>query len=148
MKIQSQIAKTTFGKRKLDPEVFAAQQAKAKRTTAQGVVFGRRKLDGPAAKAAEPPAAVEPDAEPEVQEAGEPSRNPFIPAGDDDAPGYVTVKELEAKLAADPSLLKKAFEAEFRDGEPRKGAIRAMLAVAEAAPEPDARLIQVLKGHV
>lgn len=156
MKHDAKIAKTTFGKRKLDPEAYAAQQAKAKRTTPQGVVFGNRKIDGPAAPVARPAPAPAEDAadpteawvtdEPEVPEAGEPSRNPFIPEGDEDGTRYVTVKELEATLAEDPALLKLAFEAEFRDGTPRKGAIAAMLKVAKAT-DADPRLLKLLEGH-
>lgn len=146
MKTSSIIAKTTYGKRKLDPEAYAAQQAKQKRTTKAGIVFGKRKAGPSPAAVAPKPAPVEPD----VQEQEQPSRNPFIPEGDDDASGYVTVKELEAKLAEDAGLLEDAFAAEFRDGAPRKGAIAVMLKVAKSLPQGDERLkrmIQVLEGH-
>ncbi len=41
-----------------------------------------------------------------------------------------------------------AFEAEFKDGKPRKGACRALLAAEKAKPEPRAQIVKVLEGHV
>jgi hypothetical protein len=97
---------TRYGPRKLGEKQFAEQQARRSITSASGVVYGSRK-GGPA------PATTEPN-----------PANPFLAAADPNGDGRVTLAELTGRLNEDGSLLDLAIEAEFKDGEPRKGALR------------------------
>lgn len=93
----------------------------------------------------EPGSAFHEKANPEEDQLGRPevgprvqppaSPNPFEAAGDGDGSGYVNLKELNQVLSERPELLDAAVEFEFKDGEPRKGALRLFVELEEARPE-------------
>jgi hypothetical protein len=124
------MSNTTYGKRKLGAEEYAAQSSKKKAISSEGVVYGKRKTAGD-----EPPAPVE--------------RNPFLLAADKDSSGYVNLKEMEATLTKQPELLDAAIEAEFRKGTPRKGALALFTEVEngrEGGPRSDVIELLAMSG--
>lgn len=147
-------APVRYGPRKLGQTEFNRQKDSRKgRVTAQGVVFGSRKgaAAEPKAPAPEVTSSAAPKEAPEDPETGEQSEeqeeaNPFLPQGDDDASGRTTIAELEKILAEDPELLDLAIDAEFKDGTPRKGAVKLLLAAEKAKPEPRENILKLLEG--
>lgn len=128
MKTNNLIANTEFGRRKLSQEEWEAQQAKKTRTSPSGIVFGSRKQSGEPTPHPEPKQGKKPrNADPEPKEergrtnirADDPvNQNPFIRDGE-----VVTLKELDEILEDHPEKLDQAIDVEFREGEPRKGAL-------------------------
>lgn len=154
MKIENSVASPVrYGPRKLGKDEFADQVASRKdRVSPHGVVFGPRTGNAapPAAPAPEVTSSAAPQIAPEVPEVGgesdEPEANPFLPQGDEDGDGRTTIAELEKILAEDPELLDLAIDAEFKDGKPRKGAVKLLLAAEKAKPEPRTDMIKLLEG--
>lgn len=137
------IAKVEFGRKKLGDEEYARQAAtRSGMVSPSGIVFGeRKKRGGPAAPvAASAPEVTAPATQkqaPDVLEAGAPS--------EDAEP--LTVAEIEEALQDDPSQFDALFRTEFLAGKPRKGAVRALLAVEKASATPRPQILKVLEGH-
>lgn len=129
----TEVAVTLYGPRKLDPDEYAAQQARKKMTARGGTVYGRRKGDDPPTAQAQP-ADAEETKEPE-------QAKPELPDF-----RALNLDRLEETMLEKPELLDEAIKAELADGKPRKGAIELFLEVEDARAEgPREEVVRLLR---
>jgi hypothetical protein len=112
-----------------DEPVLSADMAKAKAAAQEQVAELRKR-------------------HPEIAEE-EAEAAPEEPAEEPDMTGYVSLKDLKKALAENPEAFDEFFRAEFkREGGPRKGALQLFHEQEEAADEPRAAVLELIKAQL
>lgn len=124
--------KSRYGPRKLGQKAFEEQQSKQKMTSRDGTtVFGKRKAGSARPEFHERKAAAE------VEKKGEATEW-----------GKLSIKDLDARLTAEPGLLDIASVAELERAEPRKGAAEILLRFEKERPGGAREQMVKLLGQV
>jgi hypothetical protein len=144
-----------LGKRVLGEKAWTQAQAKREEDKKRAFVLGPRVTGKRGGGTAEPQKVVAPKAKrPEADETPTP-KAPVEPTPTDAKPPAppkhtLSIKELKAALEANPStsFFDELFESELErpEGEPRKGALKVLLAAEQAREESRAAVVQELEA--